>query len=167
MTRPDLTAEKPVREQLQELFEQMAQRSFEFALINLNKVNFFDEVIRRVSSGQDIAEDIPEAKQLSQVDLIAVVKQQRQLTAEAAISAWELSTTLASNFRTTVRSEDVAGELIPRFDAEHVAVTEAGQVRIGINTWRRNIEVKVVGSDESISALIGQMAMLALIQTNI
>ena len=50
MTRPDRTAEKPVREQLQELFEQMAQRSFAASMNSLNRVNFYYGVIARLES---------------------------------------------------------------------------------------------------------------------
>jgi hypothetical protein len=162
MTTSTLTAEKSIREQLHELFVQMAQRSFDHALVDLNKVNFFDEVIRRVASGQDITADIPEAKQLSEVDVIAVVRLQRQQAANTAVSAWELSSALAGSFRTTARSVNVEGELIPHYDVEHLAETAEGQVRIGIKTWRRNIQVQVAGSDAAVNALNAQMAMAAL-----
>ena len=42
MTRPDLTAEKSVREQLHELFLEMAQRSFDACMESQNRVNFYD-----------------------------------------------------------------------------------------------------------------------------
>ena len=162
MKKPDLTTEKPVRDQLHELFVQMAKTSFEQAMVNLNKVNFCDEVILRLSRGQDISEDIPEAKQLSDESVISVARQQRQQAAGAVVSAWELSQALARSFRTTVRSVDVEGETISNFDVEHVADTEAGQVRIGIKTWRRNIEVQVVGSEAAVNALSEQMTVSTL-----
>lgn len=163
MSLPTPTAEKSVREQMHDLFIQMAKKSFNHCLMNLNEINFYEEVARRVASGQDITDEIPEAKQLDAAGVLAVARKQRQQSASAAVAAWELSAALAGSFRTTVRSVDVQGELIPQFDVEHVADTEAGQVRIGIKTWRRNIEVEVVGSDAGVNALNAQMAMAALL----
>lgn len=57
---------------------------------------------------------------------------------------------------------DAQRELIPQFDVEHVAETEAGQVRINIRTWRRNISVEVFGSDVGVNDLNAQMALAAL-----
>ena len=162
MTRPDLTAEKPVREQLQELFEQMAQRSFAASMNSLNRVNFYDGVTARLEAGGDISEDVPEATGLSQDEVMAVARKLRQQAAGAAISAWELSAALSSSFRTTVRSVAVEGELIPQFDVEHVAETVEGAVQIGIKSWRRNIGVEVIGSDAAVNALNAQMALGAL-----
>jgi len=163
MTRPDLTAEKPIREQLQELFLQMAQRSFAASMDSLNRVNFYDGVIARVEAGGDISEDVPEAQGLPQAEVVAVARKLRQQAASAAISAWELSAALAGSFRTTVRSVEVEDELIPQYDVEHFAEIAEGQVRIGIKTWRRNITVEVVGSDAGVNALNAQMALAALV----
>ena len=162
MTRPDLTAEKSVREQLHELFLAMAQRSFDTCMESQNRVNFYDGVITRVEAGCDISADVPEVTDKSVAEVVAVARKLRQQAAGAAISAWELSAALAGSFRTTVRSVDAEGELIPQFDVEHVAETEAGQVRINIRTWRRNISVEVVGSDAGVNALNAQMALAAL-----
>jgi hypothetical protein len=163
MTRPDLTAEKPVREQLQELFLQMAQRSFAESMDKLNRVNFYDGVIARVEAGGDISEDVPEVRGLSLAEVVAVARKLRQQAACAAVSAWELSAALAGSFRTTVRSVEVEDELIPQYDVEHLAETTEGQVRIGIKTWRRNITVEVVGPDAGVNALNAQMALAALV----
>jgi hypothetical protein len=162
MTRPDLTAEQSVREQLQELFEQMAQRSFATSMNSLNRVNFYDGVIARLEAGGDISEDVPEAKGLSLDEVMVVARKLRQQAAGAAISAWELTAALASSFRTTVRSVAIEDELIPHFDVEHVAETVEGAVRIGIKSWRRNIGVEVIGSDAAVNALNAQMAFAAL-----
>jgi predicted unusual protein kinase regulating ubiquinone biosynthesis (AarF/ABC1/UbiB family) len=162
MTRPDLTAEKSVREQLHELFLAMAQRSFDTCMESQNRVNFYDGVITRVEAGGDISADVPEAKDKSVAEVVAVARKLRQQAAGAAISAWELSAALASSFRTTVRSLAVEGELSPQFDVEHVAETVEGAVRIGIKSWRRNIGVEVMGSDAAVNALNAQMALAAL-----
>ena len=115
-----------------------------------------------MEAGGDISADVPEVTDKSVAEVVAVARKLRQQAAGAAISAWELSAALAGNFRTTVRSVDAEGELIPQFDVEHVAETEAGQVRIGIRTWRRNISVEVVGSDVGVNDLNAQMALAAL-----
>ncbi len=162
MSEPSATAEKPVREQLHDLFLQMAQRSFATSMDSLNRVNIYDGVIARVEAGGDISEDVPEVNGLPQVEVVAVARKLRQQSAIAAINAWELSAALASSFRTTVRSIEVEGELIPKYDVEHLAETEEGQVRIGIKTWRRNIAVEVIGSDAGVNALNAQMALAAL-----
>ena len=163
MTKPDLTAEKPVREQLHELFLAMAQRSFAESMECLNRVNFYDGVIARVEAGGDISADVPQATGKSVEEVVAVARKLRQQAAGAAISAWELSAALAGSFRTTVRSVDAEGELIPQYDVELVADTDSGQVRIGIKTWRRNVNVEVIGADAGVNALNAQMAFGALV----
>ncbi len=162
MSEPSATAEKSVLEQLHDLFLQMAQRSFATSMDSLNRVNIYDGVIARVEAGGDISENVPEVKGLPKVEVVAVARKLRQQAAGAAINAWELSAALASSFRTTVRSIEVEGELIPKYDVEHLAETEEGQVRIGIKTWRRNIAVEVIGSDAGVNALNAQMALAAL-----
>ncbi len=162
MSEPSATAEKSVREQLHDLFLEMARRSFATSMDSLNRVNIYDGVIVRVEVGGDISEDVPEVRSLSKSEVVAVARKLRQQAAGAAINAWELSAALASSFRTTVRSIEVEGELIPKYDVEHLAETEEGQVRIGIKTWRRNIAVEVIGSDAGVNALNAQMALAAL-----
>ncbi len=163
MSEPSATAEKSVREQLHDLFLEMARRSFATSMDSLNRVNIYDGVIVRVEVGGDISEDVPEVRSLSKSEVVAVARKLRQQAAGAAINAWELSAALASSFRTTVRSIEVEGELIPKYDVEHLAETEEGQVRIGIKTWRRNIAVEVIGSDAGVNALNAQMALAALV----
>ncbi len=163
MTEPSATAEKSVREQLHDLFLEMARRSFATSMDSLNRVNIYDGVIARVEAGGDISEDVPEVNGLPRVEVVAVARKLRQQSDSAAINAWELSTALASSFRTTVRSIDAEDELIPQYDVEHLAETEEGQVRIGIKTWRRNIAVEVVGSNSGLNALNAQMALAALV----
>ncbi len=163
MSEPSATAEKSVREQLHDLFLEMARRSFATSMDSLNRVNIYDGVIVRVEVGGDISEDVPEVRSRSKSEVVAVARKLRQQAAGAAINAWELSAALASSFRTTVRSIEVEGELIPKYDVEHLAETEEGQVRIGIKTWRRNIAVEVIGSDAGVNALNAQMALAALV----
>lgn len=163
MSEPSATAEKSVREQLHDLFLQMAQRSFATSMDCLCRVNVYDEIIDRLVQGLEIAEDVPEAATQASEDVIAVAQKLRQQYADNALKAWELSAALAGNFRTTVRSVDVEDELIPQYDVEHVAETSKGQVRIGIKTWRRNITVEIVGSDAGVNALNAQMALAALV----
>ena len=45
MSEPSATAEKPVREQLHDLFLEMARRSFATSMDSLNRVNIYDGVI--------------------------------------------------------------------------------------------------------------------------
>ncbi len=163
MSEPSAAAEKSVREQLHDLFLEMARRSFATSMDSLNRVNIYDGVIVRVEVGGDISEDVPEVRSRSKSEVVAVARKLRQQAAGAAINAWELSAALASSFRTTVRSIEVEGELIPKYDVEHLAETEEGQVRIGIKTWRRNIAVEVIGSDAGVNALNAQMALAALV----
>ena len=162
MTKPDLTTEKPIRDQLHELFLAMAQRSFTESLVQLNKVNFYDSVLRRILTGQSIEEEVPQAKGMAPDVLKLTVQRLKRQAEVAATESWELSAALAGSFRTTVRSVEANGELIPQYDVEHVADTEAGQVRIAIKTWRRNLAVEVVGSDGGVNALNAQMAFGAL-----
>lgn len=162
MNAPLATAEKSLREQLQEFFEQSARQSFDRSMECLNRVNFYDEVLARVEAGKDITDEVPEAKGKSSKKVISVAKAQRKVAASESLSAWELSPAIAKCFRTTIRSVEAESELIPQFDVEHVAKTEQGQVCISVKTWRRNLDVVVAGEDQAIDAVHAEMTFAAL-----
>ncbi len=79
-----------------------------------------------------------------------------------ADEAWELADSYKGCFLTTVRSASPDGELIPQYDVEYVGQVEAGDAKISVKTFRRNIEVEVQGSDEALDQLWAQMSFSAM-----
>ena len=163
MTTPTATTEvSESKALLQDAFEKMARRSFELSMEALMKVDFYKAVLRKIGYGHSIEDEVPQAIGMSPADVQKVVMQLKQKAMDAANEAWELSASLQGSFHTTVRSALPDGELIPQYDVEYVVRMEAGEAKISVKTWRRNVEVEVVGSDLAAEQLWIAMSMAAM-----
>lgn len=54
------------------------------------------------------------------------------------------------------------GESVPQYDIEHQAKNTQESARVMIKTWRRNIEVELVGSESALDELHGLITLAAL-----
>lgn len=161
MTTPIATTESS-NHQLVLDFERMAHRSFELCMQALMKVDFYEGLLRRLAAGQSIADELPVVENMSS-ELVKLTVQRLKKQAElAANEAWELPNELKGSFVTTVRSTMTQGELIPQYDAEYIAETKMGQVRVLSKNWRRNVTVEVQGGAEAIKAAYVQMVFAGL-----
>ena len=161
MTTPIATTESS-KPQLAIDFERMANRSFELCMEALMKVDFYTGLMRRLEAGQSIADELPVVAMMSP-ELVKLTVQRLKKQAElAANEAWELPNEFKGSFVTTVKSELPPNELIPQYSVDYVAETKAGQVRVKVKNWRRNVTVEVVGSADAVKAAYGRMIWTGL-----
>jgi hypothetical protein len=140
----------------------MAKRSFELSEQARANVVFYKAVSRKLDSGVSIEDEVPEVKGLM-ADLVRLTVQRLlKQSLMRADEAWELADSYKGCFFTTVRSALPDGELIPQYDVEYVGQVEAGDTKISVKTFRRNIEIDVQGSDLALDQLWVQVSFAAM-----
>ena len=163
MTSPTaITANADSRAQLHEAFMTMAKRSFELSEQARANVVFYKAVLRKLDSGVSIEDEVPEVKGMMADVVRLTVQRLQKLNQVRADEAWELADSYKGCFLTTVRSALPDGELIPQYDVEYVGQVEAGDAKISVKTFRRNIEVEVQGCDLALDQLWAQMSFAAM-----
>ena len=163
MTSPTATTQNPdSREQLHNVFMVMAKRSFELSEQAHANAVFYKAVLRKLDSGASIEEEVPEVKGMMPDAVRLTVQRLLRLNQVRADEAWELADGYKSCFLTTVRSVLPELELIPQYDVEYVGQVEAGQAKISVKTFRRNIQVEVQGSDDALDQLWIQVSFAAM-----
>ena len=162
-TSPTATNKNPdSRDQLFDAFMTMAKRSFELCEQALANVVFYKSVLRKLDNEESIEDEVPEVKGMMADAVRLTVQRLLRLNQVCADEAWELADNYKSCFHTTVRSVLPDGELIPQYDVEYVGRVEAGDAKISVKTFRRNIQVEVQGSDEALEQLWIQVSFAAL-----
>ena len=156
------TANSDSRAQLHEAFMTMAKRSFELSEQARANVVFYKAVLSKLDSGVSIEDEVPEVKGMMADAVRLTVQRLLKLNQVRADEAWELADSYKGCFLTTVRSALPDGELIPQYDVEYVGQVEAGDTKISVKTFRRNIEVEVQGSDLALDQLWVQMSISAM-----
>ena len=164
MTSPTATIKNPdSRDQLFDAFMAMAKRSFELCEQARANVVFYKTVLRKLDNGESIEDVVPEVKGMIADAVRFPVQRLLKLNQLLADDAWELAGNYKSCFVTTVRSVLPEGELIPQYDVEYVGRVDAGDAKIAVKTFRRNIQVEVQGSDEALDQLWIQISFAAII----
>lgn len=163
MTSPKATtANSDSRAQLHEAFMTMAKTSFELSEQARANVVFYKAVLRKLDSGVSIEDEVPEVKGMMADVVRLTVQRLLKLNQVRADEAWELADSYKGCFLTTVRSALPDGELIPQYDVEYVGQVEAGDAKISIKTFRRNIEVEVQGCDLALDQMWVQVSFAAM-----
>jgi hypothetical protein len=163
MTSPTATTENSYsRSDLHEAFMTMAKRSFELSEQARANVVFYKAVLRKLDSGVSIEDEVPEVKGMMADAVRLTVQRLLKLNQLRADEAWELVDSYKGCFLTTVRSALPDGELIPQYDVEYVGQVEAGDTKISMKTFRRNIEVEVQGCDLALDQLWVQVSFAAM-----
>jgi hypothetical protein len=140
----------------------MAKRSFELSEQARANVVFYKAVLRKLDSGVSIEDEVPEVKGMMADAVRLTVQRMLKQSLMRADEAWELADSYKDCFLPTVRSTLPDGELIPQYDVEYVRQLEAGDTKISVKTFRRNIEVDVQGSDLALDQLWVQVSFAAM-----
>ncbi len=163
MTRPTATTENSaMHDELKVFFENHANIAFDLCWDAHGKINFYTKLLADIKKGLVLSDELPEAKGLSTSVTKSVIQKQHKLAVAAAESAWELSGDIAREFRTTIRSALPEGETIPQYDVEYQAKNTHKSAKVKIKTWRRNIEVELIGSESALDELHGLITLAIL-----
>ena len=163
MTRPRATTEiSATRDELRDFFENHASTAFDLCWDAHTKADFYAKLLGDVQKGRVLSDELPEARGLPPSVVKTVIQKQHRQAVAAAESAWELSGDIAKEFRTTIRSALPADEIIPQYDIEYQARNTRESARARIKTWRRNIEIELIGAESAIDELHGLITLAAL-----
>lgn len=163
MTIPTATTEmSATRAELQQFFESFASKAFDRCWQAHSNANYYKKLLADVQNGRVLSAELEEAKGLSNIVVLSVLQQQYDKAVAAAESAWELSPNVATEFRTTLRSNLPEGESVPQYDIEYQAKSTQDSVKVSIKTWRRNIRVELIASRSALDELHRKVMMAGL-----
>lgn len=163
MTRPRaMTGISTTQDEIRDFFESHASMAFDLCWDAHTKADFYAKLLGDVQKGRVLSDELPEAKGLPPSIVKTVIQKLKKQSVATAESAWELSGDIAKEFRTTIRSAMPAGESIPQYDIEYQARNTSESARVMIKTWRRNIEVELIGSESALDELHGLITLAAL-----
>jgi hypothetical protein len=157
-----MTGISAVHDELKDFFENHASMAFDLCWDAHTKADFCAKLLGDVQKGRVLSDELPEAKGLPPSVVKTVIQKQHRQAVAAAETAWELSGEVAKEFRTTIRSALPTDESIPQYDVEYQARNTRESARVRIKTWRRNIEVELIGSESALDELHGLITLAAL-----
>ena len=163
MTRPRATTGiSTTQDEIRDFFESHASTAFDLCWDAHANADFYATLMADVQKGRVLSDELPEAKGLPPSIVKTVIQKQHKQAVATAESAWELSGDIAKEFRTTIRSATPHGESIPQYDIEYQARNTQEPARVRIKTWRRNIDVELIGSESALDELHGLITLAAL-----
>lgn len=157
-----MTGISATQDELKDFVENHASMAFDLCWHAHTKADFYAKLLGDVQNGRVLSDELPEARGLQPSVVKTVIQKQHKQAVAAAESAWELSGDIAKEFRTTIRSAMPNGESIPQYDIEYQARNTQEPAKVKIKTWRRNIEVELIGSDSALDELHGLITLAAL-----
>jgi hypothetical protein len=156
------TIEFNAREALQRYFESNALTAFSNYIEFHNQRDFYLHALSKIEQGVELSAELPELKLVKKTTAQKICRQLAKDAEKAAISAWELNSSLNKIFHTTIRFNQIDQGLLPSFDVEYKAETTKGMLRIAVKTWRRNVTVTINGKDAALDLLHGQLVMAGM-----
>jgi hypothetical protein len=150
------------RAELEGQFNEWARESFTQVFDAMDREAFYKTVMRRLDSKTDIADEVPEMVDMDEGDVREVVLALGKRAHDELTKTWELATHYQPCFLTTVRTATAEDELLPQYDVEYAGRDDYADAKVKISTWRRNLKVEVIGTDEDLEALWSQMAFAAV-----
>lgn len=152
MRIPDLTtdySDYDAKAELTKYFRDRSVNALEQSIQHLCDRDFYQSAQEKLKAGVDLSDDLPEIKKLSSNQVLSVLEALEAESMANIESAWTLKAGAAKVFSTSFRSSKVPDSTIPSFDIEYSANTTDGIAKVHVTTWRRNIEVNVLGADRA------------------
>ncbi len=142
-------------------FNDYAESALDRIHHGLTAIRFYDEAIRRLDSGIDITDSIPEIKRVGK-DVARETAKDALTDFERQVKhAWALPKTLSDIATTRVTSHKERLENLPRYEITHTFKLEAGKVIVNITTANRNHRLEI---DAAGNAMASRAALLELEQ---
>jgi len=150
------------RAELEEQFDQWARESFTKVFDALSRQAFYKTVMRRLDGKTDITNEVPEMVDMDERDVREVVLALGKQVHDELTKTWELASHYQSCFLTTVRTATPENEVLPQYDVEYAGKDDYAGAKVKVSTWRRNLTVEVIGTDDELEAMQLQMSHAAM-----
>lgn len=162
MTKSTATAPmSTARAELEEQFCEWARQSFTHVFDAMDREAFYKTVLRRLDSKTDITDEVPEIVGMDEGDVRDVVLALGKQAHDEQTKTWELATHFQPCFLTTVRTATAENEVLPQYDVEYAGRDDYAGAKVKVSTWRRNLKVEVLGTDDELEAMQKQMSLAA------
>jgi hypothetical protein len=166
MPNPALTTDDSdydAKAELTRFFIDRSVKALEDSIQHLCDGDFYKSVQTKLNSGVDLSDDLPELNiNGMKTKTPAIIKKLHDEAMAAALNSWELKGGAAKVFNTTIRSHDSDDSNLPCFDVEYLASTDDGITKVNVKTWRRNVEVTVIGKPSAIEAASKQFVLAGM-----
>jgi hypothetical protein len=149
-------------QELETLFENWAQNSFDNSIKSLRELEHFEKVRARLQAGEDLSDELTALKRQTPAQAMAVLDSLIDSARKDVEQAWALKSSVARLFNVSVRQRTHELSTPPCFDVQYQAQTAKGTVTVLVATWRRNITVTVEGRDEAAAAATQQLVVLGM-----
>jgi len=147
MNAATTTTEFQARKELEQHFHANAMAAFDVFIQQQNEQQFYLHVLEKLKQDKDLSAELPELKTLTKSAAVRVCEQMAQQAATSAAQVWQLAANTKSLFTTTIREVKTPQSLLACWEVEYKA--KHVQASINVKTHRRNITVKVIGSDSA------------------
>jgi len=151
MNAATTTTEFQARKELEKHFYANAVAAFDVFIQQQNEQQFYLHVLEKLKQDKDLTAELPELKKLTKSAAAKVCEQMAQQAATSAAQVWLLAANTKSLFTTTIREVKTPQSLLACWEVEYKV--KHVQASINIKTHRRNITVKVIGSDSAAEQL--------------
>lgn len=146
--------------QLTQFFWDRAVNALNASIQHLRECDYYDAARKKLESGKDLSDDLPVIKKLTDHLVLTELEDLHAKSIASIQNAWTLKGGAGKVFSSTIRTHDVEDSNIPCFDVEYSAQTDAGTTKVHVKTWRRNIEIDVIGNATATKAA-SQKLMIA------
>lgn len=155
-------AQSQSHQELEDTFSNWAQRSLMDSIKHMREVEHYQRVLERIQAGEDLSDELVALKKHTQQSAVAVIEQLIANSTAAIEQAWALQPNAARLFTMSVRQRIDELSAVTCFDVQYQAKTSKGFATVTVTTWRRNITVRVEGSDEAVTAAAQQLVLLGM-----
>lgn len=165
MPIPDLTtdySDYDAKAELTKFFWDRSVNALEQSIQHLCDRDFYQSAQEKLKAGVDLSDDLPEIKKLSSDQVLSVLEALEAESIASIESAWTLKAGAAKVFNTSIRSSEVPDSNIPCFDIEYSTNTDDGVAKVHVTTWRRNVEIDVMGTEEAAEAASKKLLMAGM-----
>ena len=130
---------------IQTFFERKARQALNQSLDRASDLSYFKQVKRRIESGEDLSNELPQLKKLTKKDTVGSLKTLIKRCDTDLDTYWNLAK--AAKSKVTVKHESYKGELAPRFRVAYEFKTALGVVIINVKTQGNYILVSADTKD--------------------
>jgi hypothetical protein len=148
--------------ELTKFFWGRAVNALNESIEHLRDRDYYDEARLKLKSGIDLSDDLPIIKKLTDLQVLTALEALHAESIANIQNAWTLKSGAGKVFNTTIRTHDSEESNIPCFDVEYSAQTDAGTTKVHVKTWRRNIEIDVIGNATATKAASQKLMMAGL-----
>lgn len=148
--------------ELSKFFWDRSVNALEQSIQHLCDRDFYKSAQEKLKAGVDLGEELPEIKTLSSNQVLSALEALEAESIANVESTWTLKGGAAKVFSTSFRSSEVPDSNIPSFDIEYSANTDNGIAKVHVTTWRRNVDIYVMGTDKAVEAASKKLVMAGM-----